>query len=123
FVLVDIRPGYPGGQFPITGAIRLRSFNRILVFLAAAIKDVPEFEVAPDPRSDRSSPNPPRTLGIDVTESEPNGSTLSIAYGGKFYSVAPTAWDRDAFKLLHELFQMTVTESAKAVAPAITIGK
>ena len=35
FVFVDIRPGHPGGDLPLFGALKLRSLNRILSFVAA----------------------------------------------------------------------------------------
>lgn len=50
-VLVDIRPEYPGGNFPFSGTIRLRSFNLMLGFLARGIEDTPEVDVTPDPRT------------------------------------------------------------------------
>ena len=122
-VLVDIRPEHPGGEFPLSGAIRLRSFNLILVFLASGIHETPEIDVARDPRTGAGGPNPRRTLGIEVTDSAPAASVPQVAYQGKYYSVAETAWDREAFKLFHQLFQMSVTESARAGVPAITISK
>ena len=32
-LLVNIRPGYPGGEYPLHGKFRLRSFSNILIFL------------------------------------------------------------------------------------------
>ena len=39
FILVDIRPGYPGGDFPIFGGIKLRSLYGIMDFLADGIEE------------------------------------------------------------------------------------
>ena len=36
FLVVDIRPGYPGGDFPLFGGFKLRSLDGILAFLAYA---------------------------------------------------------------------------------------
>jgi hypothetical protein len=46
---------------------------------------------------------------------------------GSYYAVntiGPQArWNREAFKLLSQLFQMTVTEVPRAGVPSITIAK
>ncbi len=34
-VRVDIRPGYPGGEWPIHGVFRLRSFHNVLILLVS----------------------------------------------------------------------------------------
>ena len=43
-------------------------------------------------------------------------------YAGRYYAVADTPWDRQAFTLLYYLFQMTVTDVAGVGVP-ITISK
>lgn len=57
FVLVDIRPGFPGGDYPLFGMIKLRSFNEIIEFVAAGIERNPEFNVAHDPQTGISFEN------------------------------------------------------------------
>ncbi len=46
---------------------------------------------------------------------------------GTYYAVNTTGpqsrWNREAFKLLSQLFQMTVTEISRAGVPSITIAK
>src|SRR5215831_19479955 len=42
FVYLDIQPNGPGGNFPIQGAIKLRSMFQILKFIATGIKIAPE---------------------------------------------------------------------------------
>lgn len=122
FVLVDIRPGHPGGDFPLFGAFKLRSLNVMLAFAAASIHRLPELDVAPDPRTGPPARNPRRTLAIEVTETASPGSSPRVAYGGRHYAVADTPWDREAFTLLSQLFQMTVTDVSKTGVP-ITISK
>lgn len=122
FVLVDIRPSHAGGDFPLFGAIKLRSLNMVLSFVAAGISRLPEFDVARDPRTAEVARNPRRTLGIDVGAGLAPAGTSSVRYGGRYYAVADTSWDREAFTLLYQLFQMTVTDVSKAVVP-ITISK
>ena len=43
-------------------------------------------------------------------------------YRGRYYTVADSAWDRKAFGLLSQLFQVTVTNVSKVGVP-ITISK
>ena len=73
FVFVDIRPGHPGGDLPLFGALKLRSLNRILSFVAAAYGGSGEYDVPKDPRTGDSGPNPRRALGIEVTAQAPPG--------------------------------------------------
>jgi hypothetical protein len=50
-VAFDIRPDYPGGEWPMRGAFRLRSFHAILGFLGRSIDEEPEYNVEKDPRT------------------------------------------------------------------------
>jgi hypothetical protein len=122
FVLVDIRPGHPGGDLPLFGALKLRSLNMILSFVAADHGASREFDVTKDPRTGDSGPNPRRALRIEVTDQAPPGALPHARYGGRYYTVADTPWDRQAFTLLYQLFQMTVTDVAGVGVP-ITISK
>src|SRR5438270_13807011 len=63
-VLIDIRSGNIGGDFPIHGRLRLRSFHEVLTFIGRGISEEPEFEVTPDPRTPAISENPRSTLEI-----------------------------------------------------------
>jgi hypothetical protein len=121
FVLVDIRPGFPGGDYPLFGAIKLRSLNAVLRFLAQGISDHPEFDVSSDPCTGAIKRNPRRVLAVDVTNTIPD-NFLRAEFGGKYYFVPETSWDRDAFVILYKLFQMTVT-GVSAVGVPITIAK
>lgn len=124
FVLIDIRAGHPGGDWPLSGALKLRSFNRILDFVAAGGVGVQEYDVAKDPRTGAVEENPARALAIEITE----GLTVQpedvphAQYRGRTYAVADTAWDRTAFRLLYQGFQMTVTDVSQVGVP-ITISK
>ncbi|MDH4267031.1 MAG: hypothetical protein OEW45_15475 [Deltaproteobacteria bacterium] len=121
FVLVDIRPGFPGGDYPLFGGIKLRSLNVVLSFLAEGINETPEFDVSPDPRTGPIKRNPRRTLAVEVTDTIPD-TILRAEFGGRHYFVPNTSWDRDAFVILYKLFQMTVTGVSAAGVP-ITIAK
>src|SRR5215470_2558252 len=56
FVLIDVRPGHPGGDWPLFGALKLRSLNRLLDFVAESDVEAREFDVMKDPRSGDSPP-------------------------------------------------------------------
>ncbi len=120
FVLIDIRPGHPGGDWPLFGALKLRSFNRMLEFVAE--REALEYDVAKDPRAGDGGLNPPQTLAIDITESVPPGDPPHVLYRERYYTVADTPWDRKAFRVLYHLFQMTVTDVSQVGLP-ITISK
>jgi hypothetical protein len=122
FVHLDIRPGDPGGNFPVRGAIKLRSLSEIIAFIADGIYEAPEFDVKKDPRTGEIDPTPPLTLKINVTDSEPQTNVPSIRYAGKYYSVADNKWDRRSFTLLSSLFQTAVGEIRDVGLP-ITIAK
>jgi hypothetical protein len=121
FVLVDIRPGLPGGDYSLFGGIKLRSFNMVLSFLSEGISETPEFDVSPDPRTGPIKRNPRRALAVEVTDTIPD-TVLWAEFGGKHYFVPDTSWDREAFVILYKLFQMTVT-GVSAVGVPITISK
>ena len=104
------------------GALKLRSFNTILSFVAADHGASGEYEVTRDPRTGDSGPNPRRALEIEVTAQAPPGLLPHTRYAGRYYAVADTPWDRQAFTLLYYLFQMTVTDVAGIGVP-ITISK
>jgi hypothetical protein len=122
FVLVDIRSGHPGGDLALFGALKLRSLNMMLSFVAADHGAGLEYDVTKDPRTGDSGPNPRRALGIEVADQAPPGMLPHARYGNRYYSVADTPWDRQAFTLLYQLFQMTVTDVSGVGVP-ITISK
>ena len=129
---VEIREGFPGGEFAINGAIQLRSISEILTFIGRSISDSPEYHVAPDPRSsallakvpgsDVLRYNPPKVLTIDESSRAPDEQTISVRYRGMYYSVNPNEWDELAFKSLYLLMQMSGQASTERAFP-ITISK
>lgn len=121
FVLIDIHPDFPGGDYPLFGAIKLRSFNEIIEFVAHGIEKIPEYHVDADPRTRLVVPNPISALTITIDEpSTPDLYTVSFL--GHDYAIKETPWDYEAFKILHHLFQMTVTD-VTGVGTPITISK
>lgn len=125
----DIRPGYPGGEWPIKGDFRLRSFRAILAAIGLSLAEEAEYDVKPDPRSPPvlNNENPVNTMEIVTSELLPLGADRSIHTHGKFYWVnndGPHArWNRLAFQLLYLLYQMTITDMPRQGAPFITIAK
>jgi len=122
FVYVDVRPGDPGGDFPIQGGIKLRSINAIIKFIANGIQAAPEFPVENDPRTGSIYENPSVTLKINVTDTPPPTNVPSIKYRRKYYSVGDTKWDRTTFVVLSSLFQTAVGDVEDVGIP-VTISK
>lgn len=126
-VTFDIRPGHYGGDWPLKGDFRLRSFNAMLNFLGLSIAEEPEYHVDKDSRTPDVAENPVKTMDLVVSPSAPSGLDLAMKSHGNYYAVntaGPQArWNREAFKLLSQLFQMTVTEVPRAGVPSITIAK
>jgi len=124
-VSFDIRPGYPGGEWPIHGVFRLRSFHNVLNFIGQSISDDPEYAVAKHPQTPGVSENPVNTMALLVSDSD-SDAELSVKYGENYYALQPEIgyqWNREGFRLLCQIFQMTMTDLAQKGAPAITIAK
>lgn len=125
-VSVDIRPRYPGGEWPIHGVFRLRSFHNVLNFIGQSISDEPEYAVAKHPKTPPVRENPVNTMALTISDDEPENVDLSVRFGGRYYALLPETgyqWNREAFRLLYQIFQMTMTDLAKQGAPTITIAK
>jgi hypothetical protein len=122
FVYLDIQPNGPGGDFPIQGAIKLRSMFQILNFIATGIRIAPEFEVNPNVPTEGADTEATATLKINVTDSPPNARLPTVYYDGHYYSVNDTVWDRTTFLILSILFQTTIGRIENVGIP-ITISK
>jgi hypothetical protein len=126
FVMVDIRPGHPGGEVPLFGAISLRSFLKILWTVSNGIgghQQNMELNVTPDPRTVGSiGDNPRQTLAINVSDNAPPGDVVHAHYKGRYYWVNENMWDWTAFMMLNTMFQFTVADVSDVGIP-ITIAK
>ncbi|TKB89499.1 MAG: hypothetical protein E8D40_15720 [Nitrospira sp.] len=126
-VTFDIRPGHVGGDWPLKGDFRLRSFNAMLNFLGLSLAEEPEHHIEKDHRTPEVMENPVKTMDLILSSSAPSGLDLVMKSHGNYYAVNTTGpqarWNREAFKLLSQLFQMTVTEISRAGVPSITIAK
>lgn len=126
-VAFDIRPGHVGGEYPLKGEFRLRSFNTMLKFLGRSLGEDPEYHVDKDPRTPAVQENPLHTMELVLSDSKPSEADLSIQFNGKYYAVNTTGplarWNRQAFQMLYFLFQMTVSEVPRVGIPSITIAK
>lgn len=125
-VSVDIRSGYPGGEWPIHGVFRLRSFHNVLNFIGQSISDDPEYVVAKHLQTPSVSQNPVNTMALLVSDDKPEFTDISIRFGDWYYALKPETgypWNREAFRLLCQVFQMTMTDLAQKGAPIITIEK
>lgn len=124
-IFLDIRTGYIGGEYPLHGRLRLRSFHEILTFIGRGINEEPEFDVAPHPATPPVTENPVHTLEIMEANQVPFGADLSVLSHGFFYAVREQngyQWNKKAFSLLYQLFQMSVFAEEKS-GPIITISK
>lgn len=130
-ILVDIRPGFPGGAYPLHGRFQLRSFQAILEFLAEGIAETPEFEVENDLRTGPVSADPPRTLEIMETKAPPSEAAFAVEFESHWYSIRKSvgetgglhAWNLEAFRVLYQILQLTVTDVARVPTFPITIAK
>lgn len=124
-VVIDIRSGQIGGEFPIHGRLRLRSLHEVLTFIGRGISEEPEFDVAPDPRTPTISENPRSTLEIFEGPQPPRDGRLAVRLNDSYYAVQPQTgyqWNQKTFGILYQLFQMSVSSVAPA-GPTITIAK
>lgn len=130
-ILVDIRQGHPGGDFPMFGRIKLRSFKAILEFIGRGIDEEPEFDVDPDPRTKKVTVNPARTLTIREARTKPEGAIISARKRGLWYYIDQESaegesfdrWNHEAFDLLYQLYHLTVTDVSKLPSLPIAISK
>ena len=87
---------------------------QILDFIARGIEYVPEYDVEKDPRTgdirfySEDALNPAEVLNIIASDEGPEDDMRSIQYAGRYYSVAPTAWDRSAFRMMSWIFQASM---------------
>lgn len=128
-VAFDIRADRPGGEWPIKGVFRLRSFHSILYFLGQSLGEDPEYDVEKDPRTPAiaNDENPIATMELVMSDSAPLEADLSIRSHNRYYSLktaGPLArWNLDGFQMLYLLFQMTITDIPRLGVPSITIAK
>ena len=126
-VSFDIRAGHFGGEWPLQGNFRLRSFNAMLNFLGHAADEDREYAVEKDARTPPVAENPVHTMDLLILDHTPDEPDLAVKSHGRYYAINATGpqarWNREAFKLLSQLFQMTVTDVPRTGVPSITIAK
>ncbi len=124
-VLIDIRAGMHGGELPLHGRLRLRSFHEVLTFVGRAIREEQEVDVVPDRRTLSVSENPVVTLEVVEADEPPEGAGFSVALNGMHYAIRPQQgyqWNLKAFSMLNQLFQMSVA-TVTSTGPSIAIAK
>lgn len=125
-VSVDIRSEYPGGEWPIHGVFRLRSFHNVLDFIGQSISEDPEFAVPKHAKTPAVRENPTHAMALLVSDAKSDIVDMSIKFGDQYYALKPETgyqWNREGFRLLSQIFQMTMTDLARQGAPGITIAK
>ena len=130
-LLVDIRPDHPGGDLPMFGQIKLRSFKAILEFIGRGIAEDSEFHVDPDPRTGSVAVNPAKMLTIRESHTQPEEAIISAQKRGMWYYIDQESaegasvdrWNHEAFDLLYQLYHLTVTDISKIPSLPIAISK
>lgn len=89
-VLVDIRLGDPGGDYPLHGTLILRSINNIIGFIVRNFEEDREFAVAPDPRTETPVRNPVHTLEVVESATKPEEIEFAVQFEGRWYSLKST---------------------------------
>ncbi len=127
-VSFDIRAGHYGGDWPLHGDFRLRSFNAMLNFLGQSSRMRQRITWKKTSRTPPVAENPVKTMDLLLWTSAPAGSDLSVRNPTDtttpINATGPQGrWNREAFKLLSQLFKMTVTDLPRTGVPSITIAK
>lgn len=79
-----------------------------------------------DQRTPPVNENPVSVLAISESDSPLEDADLSVQYQDKYYAVQPSGaspWNQTAFRVLAQIFQMTIAEIPKIGVPSITIAK
>jgi hypothetical protein len=97
-----------------------------LNFIGQTISDNPEYVVAKHLLTPYVTENPAQTMGLLVSDEAPSTDNISVKYEDHYYTLKPETgyqWNREGFRLLSQIFQMTMTDLARQGAPGITISK
>jgi len=86
-VFVDIRPEFPGGEYPLKGSILLRNFNSIISFVARGIAEDAGHHVELDPRTGPVQRNTAYVLEIKESSSPLKDAESDVEFEGKYYSI------------------------------------
>ena len=137
FVYVELRPTEIN-RWPLKGYFRLRSLRDIFLFLAKDVEN--ERPVDPDSRTQfilkkdpkKTPRNPVFALEIKKGSQAPPGEPYAISYKGIWFWIpiiprdpssqqekVQTDWNKDIFLILYNIFQMSVVDTSKLLAPPI----
>ncbi len=87
---------------------------------------VEKYAVAKNPKTSNVSQNPEYIMALLVSNYYPAAADISVQFGDWHYALKPEKgyqWNREGFRLLCQVFQMTMTDLARKGAPIITIDK
>lgn len=128
FVLVDIGPAGPGGDYPFRGWIKLRSLYQVLRFVGRGVDPGWERAVAPHPSTRSPRAQPVRTLAMDESADEPDSAQFAVELNGRWLSIPPprpdaTDWNAEAFQALSNLYHLTtLNPGVAAPQQVISVG-
>jgi hypothetical protein len=66
------------------------------------------------------------TMALLVSDNKPAATLTSVRFEDSYYALKPETgypWNREGFRLLCQIFQMTMTDLTQKGAPVITIAK
>ena len=86
-VSFDIRAGHFGGEWPLQGDFRLRSFNAMLNFLGHAADEDREYAVEKDARTPPVAENPVHTMDLLILDHTPDEPDLAVKSHGRYYAI------------------------------------
>jgi hypothetical protein len=98
----------------------------VLNFIGQSISDDPEYAVAKNPKTPTVGQNPIYAMALLISDYKPLDTVISVQFGDWYYALKPDIgyqWNREGFRLLCQIFQMTMTDLAQKGAPGITIAK
>ena len=104
----------------------MRSFLNVLNFIGQSISDDPEYAVAKNVRTPTVNKNPDHAMALLVSNHLLAAGDISVRFRGWDYALKPEdgyQWNREGFRLLCQVFQMTMTDLAQKGAPIISISK
>jgi hypothetical protein len=98
----------------------------VLNFIGQTINEDTEYTVIKHALTPNVTENPVNAMALLVSKDEPVDTDIKVKFGDWYYALKPETgyqWNREGFRLLCQIFQMTITDLARQGAPAITISK
>lgn len=130
FVLVDVRPDGPGGDYPLQGWIKLRSLSQVLDFVGRGVDPTWERAVAPHPATRPAPVEPARTLVVhETTASAPDDAVVAVELEGRWLWIPRPSggqpsgdWNLRAWQVLTDLYHLTTRNPGAPLPTFVAVG-